>query len=152
MYKHKAKECSLLLRPDASILAPSHRIHRPYTSSGEHQLSNRLQRRTNHFAKLEWGALWDVSGNLSKASAPGYVLLPLRPGTLRFCNIAEGFRRSMDQFLLNLQVEWLIKAILWRSIITDTALHHQPYQQTQNFCVDRCRYLAVSVTPLAASL
>ncbi len=64
------------------------------------------------FAKLEWGSVWDVIWQFSKASAPGYVYSHFSPIHYDFAISPEGFRRSTDQFLLNLQVEWLVKAIL----------------------------------------
>lgn len=72
------------------------------------------------FAKLEWSSVWDVVWQFSKASTPGYVYSHFSQIHYDFAISPEGFRRSMDQFLLNLRVEWLIKAILVGSGISLT--------------------------------
>lgn len=63
-------------------------------------------------AGLEWGNVWDVVWQFSKASLPVYVHSHFSQIHYEFPASPEGFRRSIEHFLLNLQVAWLTKAIL----------------------------------------
>lgn len=63
-------------------------------------------------ARLEWSKVLNVVWQFSKASHPAFVYSHFNPTHYEFPASPEGYRRNIGYLLLNMQVAWLIKAIL----------------------------------------